>query len=54
MCVQVENVFVYNPGQADKAKIAKRKFEVRNIGVLTNYVFLSKIDLMPRLKKETF
>ena len=28
MCVQVENVFVYNPGQADKAKIAKRKFEV--------------------------
>ena len=24
----MENVFVYNPGQADKAKIAKRKFEV--------------------------
>ena len=24
-------MFVYNPGQADKAKIAKRKFEVINI-----------------------
>ena len=31
LCVQVENVFVYNPGQADKAKIAKRKFEVLSL-----------------------
>jgi len=33
--LQVENVFVYNPGQADKAKIAKRKFEVEEGDLLT-------------------
>ena len=50
----MENVFVYNPGQADKAKIAKRKFEVQNIGVLTIMFSFPKLTLMLRLKRETF
>jgi len=33
--LQVENVFVYQPGQADKAKVAKRKFEVEEGDLLT-------------------
>ena len=50
MYVQVENVFVYNPGQADKAKIAKRKFEVRNAQKL----YVLNQSIMFRLKKVTF
>ena len=41
----MENVFVYNPGQADKAKIAKRKFEVLNVSKYKFYLCKMKIDL---------
>ena len=51
----MENVFVYNPGQADKAKIAKRKFEVLNIGTKLYLCKLTlKSTIMTRLRKETF
>ena len=50
ICVQVENVFVYNPGQADKAKIAKRKFEVLSLFEIPTY----HIPFSIRWRREIF
>ena len=46
--IQVENVFLSPPGQGDKAKIAKRKFEVEEGDLLTLlnvYLAFIKFDM---------